>query len=502
MIKWWIHIVLSFFSFLIGYRYSSNRKGKLELTNVPILPLNANGRKDNCIKVYQIETEAPCPAGENITHLDIQYTDDKYDPSNIISELNCDGFPSTTRKMPYIHTHVHEENRGVLDTVFQMLHHPTTPSPKGELFMTTDPVWPEERPVDSCNEIFITRTGQRVSTPNKCVALVSVSKGSNSQYYQTNRFGTSGIGTSGAITDKYMNDYGRKKFSYKIEEELLKPFLKERESLRKEFLKLTGGAFDSNGKRKLVLIMVTNDGHLDLLLNFMCSIKAANIKLDETVVYVGQKETIPIIESMGAHAIFNAALGKMPKDAAKAYADLTFSRFMWLKVTSVYLAATAGFDVLFQDVDLVWMKDPKTLLRSIHEDMSFMDDGARGLNFAPFYANSGFYFMKYNERTVYLQEKMLKSMIEISYSHSHQSTLMKHALEAHHLMGLQVRLLDQEAFPSGEMYHHRKPFIYSMTNYSHFPYLFHMCWTASRIDKVLYISRLIIAYFHISLINI
>ena len=34
----------------------------------------------------------------------------------------------------------------------------------------------------------------------------------------------------------------------------------------------------------------------------------------------------------------------------------TFSRMMWFKTTSVYLALSAGFEVMFQDVDLVWLK--------------------------------------------------------------------------------------------------------------------------------------------------
>lgn len=34
----------------------------------------------------------------------------------------------------------------------------------------------------------------------------------------------------------------------------------------------------------------------------------------------------------------------------------TFSRMMWFKTTSVFLALSAGFEVMFQDVDLVWLK--------------------------------------------------------------------------------------------------------------------------------------------------
>jgi hypothetical protein len=55
----------------------------------------------------------------------------------------------------------------------------------------------------------------------------------------------------------------------------------------------------------------------------------------------------------------------MPTKAAGQYLDHTFSRMMWFKTTSVFLAIEAGFDVLFQDVDLVWMKDPLPYLRFV-----------------------------------------------------------------------------------------------------------------------------------------
>ena len=46
----------------------------------------------------------------------------------------------------------------------------------------------------------------------------------------------------------------------------------------------------------------------------------------------------------------------MPAHAAQGYLDDTFSRMMWFKTTSVFLALNAGFEVMFQDVDLVWLK--------------------------------------------------------------------------------------------------------------------------------------------------
>jgi hypothetical protein len=104
--------------------------------------------------------------------------------------------------------------------------------------------------------------------------------------------------------------------------------------------------------------------------------------------------------------------------------------------------------------------------------------------FTPFYVNSGFYFQKYNERTQFLMEKMIKSISEIAVTHSHQATLTRHITEAHHLVGLQIQVLSQEAFPSGIVFHHDKKYIARMKAHEVAPVVFHMCWTTSREEKV------------------
>jgi hypothetical protein len=81
-------------------------------------------------------------------------------------------------------------------------------------------------------------------------------------------------------------------------------------------------------------------------------------------------------------------------------------------------------------------------------------------------------------------EKMIKSVCEIAVTHSHQATLTRHITEAHHAMGLQVGVLDQEEFPSGIMFHHNKPYIASLVAHTATPSVFHMCWTSSREEKV------------------
>ena len=41
----------------------------------------------------------------------------------------------------------------------------------------------------------------------------------------------------------------------------------------------------------------------------------------------------------------------------------------------------------------------------IEYDVLFMDDGARTPRFAPYFTNTGFYFIRYNKKTLYFMER-------------------------------------------------------------------------------------------------
>jgi len=121
----------------------------------------------------------------------------------------------------------------------------------------------------------------------------------------------------------------------------------------------------------------------------------------------------------------------------------------------------------------------------------FMDDGARTPRYTPFFVNSGFYYLKYNPKVLYFQEQMVKcGPSEIGYTHSHQSVLIRHLAESAHLYGLNVGLLDKDLFPSGQAYHERKQYINKIIAKTFEPFVFHMCWTSNRVDKVKYFKEI------------
>eukprot|EP01038_Epipyxis_sp_PR26KG_P009477 gene9477-12768_t len=377
---------------------------------------------------------------------------------------------------------LHLGHANVPEEVFSNLHHPSSPA-KWSFFFSKSKTFPRNVVKAPCESIYMTRTGSRSSQPNKCVAVTFIADGLQSINQQSHRYGYTALNT-----DQYQQDYpvdiiGPKSF----EKLLLYPLLQDLKQLLDVFREKMGDPMDSNGNRRAVTVMVANEGVMDLLLNFLCSAEAAKIDLKSIVVFVGTEDCVELVESMGVNGIYSPALGSMPANAAGGYLDDTFARMMWFKTTSVYLALVAGFEVLFQDVDLVWLKDPFPYFKYLAEDILFMDDGARTPRYTPFFVNSGFYFVKYNARTLHMFETMMKcGSSEIGQTHSHQSVLIKHISEVHHLFGLQVFVLDMDLFPSGQAYHENKKFVKKIQDRTYRPFVFHMCWTSNRVDKVVY----------------
>ena len=132
------------------------------------------------------------------------------------------------------------------------------------------------------------------------------------------------------------------------------------------FIQLVGEPLLPDGKRRTLTIMAANEGVMDLLLNLLCSAKyAGDVDLSSFIVFVAQPEYVPVVESMGVKAFHHRGLGYIPKQAADFYADPTFARIMWLKMTAVYIVLSCGFNSLFQDTDVVWLKSPAAYLETL-----------------------------------------------------------------------------------------------------------------------------------------
>lgn len=240
-----------------------------------------------------------------------------------------------------------------------------------------------------------------------------------------------------------------------------------------------------------ILVMTINEGNLDLCLNFIASAIKNNVDISNLIVFGADSHTVTVLQQIGVASYSHEGLGSFPERAANRYGDLVFNKMMWLKIAPLYVVARLGYNILFQDADNVWFKNPFPMLRSMPEDTLWMDDGARTERFSPLFANTGFYYIRNNKRTSLLLQDFLFSYNVISTTASHQEVIIQRTIDHIGRYALSFRLLEKENFPSGAVYHKDKQTLMKeIRSGSHVPFVFHMCWTAGKEDKIKYFKEL------------
>ena len=174
-----------------------------------------------------------------------------------------------------------------------------------------------------------------------------------------------------------------------------------------------------------VTIMTVNSGQLPLLKNFFLACRARSIPCMKMVfVFALDRLAATYFEGHGvAHYHYE---GAEHPTAAKVFSDQYFAAVVFYKNAVVYDALSCGVNVLFQDVDLVWRRDPIPSLAAYDVDMCFMNDG-NSKHQQPIYINSGFFLVRYNERTLALW----REAFEVFDRQNNQQMLLKQ-LVVHH----------------------------------------------------------------------
>ena len=84
--------------------------------------------------------------------------------------------------------------------------------------------------------------------------------------------------------------------------------------------------------------------------------------LNNIVLFATDIETYNLASNiLGLPNIFyeeSSIFSTIPKEYSESYADETFSKIMFAKIYSVHLISQLGYNFLFQDVDVLWYKNP------------------------------------------------------------------------------------------------------------------------------------------------
>ena len=111
----------------------------------------------------------------------------------------------------------------------------------------------------------------------------------------------------------------------------------------------------------------------------------------------------------------------------------------------------------------------------------------------PYSANSGFYFVKHNNRTRHFLTSLLMAGDLILKTDSHQQALIATLNEHVSLYGLKAKVLsrDMEEFPGGYQFHqHSKVYMKKFYAGEMKPYIFHMSWTLNKNNKLLFLRQM------------
>ena len=250
-------------------------------------------------------------------------------------------------------------------------------------------------------------------------------------------------------------------------------------------------------RQNTVVVMVANAGVMDMVGNFACSARSKGIDLSNVIVFATDKEALAIARDIGIAAFYDedGTFGAgLPIESARGYGDGDYSNMMYAKVVAVYLPMLLGYNVLFQDVDIVWNTDPLPYFLNSKEsgnfDTYFMDDGARTWRFPPFCANTGFYFLRNNDKTMYLMTSTMYAGDLIISTRSHQQVFDNILAEHNSQFGLTVKTLDEVYFPSGRVFHHKQDWMKSWMKNEMEPIIFHMSWTQNMEEKKPYMKQL------------
>ena len=172
---------------------------------------------------------------------------------------------------------------------------------------------------------------------------------------------------------------------------------------------------------------------------------------------------------------------------------------MYAKILCVVYVSMLGYDVLFQDVDIVWFRDP---LEYFHDksntaiqkfDILFQHDGSPQMRYNPLSANSGFYYVRANKKTQYVFTSLLYHGDLVRKSKSHQQVLIQLLLEHSSLFGLKVKVFDKfetDMFPGGYHYHKNWDTIRGIISGKSNAYLLHMSWTENKDNKLKFFRQL------------
>jgi len=235
-----------------------------------------------------------------------------------------------------------------------------------------------------------------------------------------------------------------------------------------------------------VIVMISCNKFCPLLALWLLSCDQNNISVrDKTIVFTLDEQAHNKVIDIGLKSCLLDPQHYHPGGGSKNFGDRAFMQTMFYKNAVILDSIKLGANILFQDVDLIWLKDPLTYLKTKNpdSDVQIMNDGFNSRHY-PYYANSGFFYLRNTPVTHAIFETALHNTTAIFKTAGHQPALNRilHHFAFHNLLELTV--LAESLFLNGHLFNIKRGAHKNAKGWQKQGYAIHYSWTGNYKEKI------------------
>lgn len=235
-----------------------------------------------------------------------------------------------------------------------------------------------------------------------------------------------------------------------------------------------------------LIVMICCKNHFEFLRIWLASCDRKGILVrDKTLVFTLDDEAEAHTKSLGLECYNFGASQYIQGGQSDNFGDHKFSGTMYYKNAAIHESLKLGANLLFQDVDLIWFKDPLPYLmkENLDHDIQIMFDGPNPWHF-PYYANSGFFYIRNNDASKAVFETALFNTANIFECGGHQSPLNRifHHFSVHNVLSL--RVLPEQLFLNGHLFNLERGVLHEAGGWEEDGVVMHYSWTGNRDEKI------------------
>ncbi len=243
--------------------------------------------------------------------------------------------------------------------------------------------------------------------------------------------------------------------------------------------------YEAIGQPDDVIVMLYCKNFFPLFKNWLASCASHDIIVNEKLItFTLDEESSRETKALGIKNYYLDPDIYAEAGGAVRFGDKQFSKTMFYKNAIILDILELGANVLFQDVDIIWLRDPFDYI-SVNcndRDIYIMFDGPNPFH-RPLYANTGFIYAVCNDASKALFETALRNTASIFQTGSHQMPLnriMEYFI-VHNV--LSVKVLPQVLFLNGHLFNLKQGVREHAGDWQKNGFVVHYSWTNNREEK-------------------